>query len=147
MLRRAPESLLVAIGVILFAMFQALAGCGVRSKEDVMLEYQRTGGIAGLDDRLVIQADGKAILTRKDEHSEFELTSRQISTLKQQLEESEFRSLKGIYKPETQGRDLFEYELTYRGHTVRASDGAIPEALRPVLDSLNAIVQAEHKQQ
>ena len=85
MLRRFPASLLVAIGVILFAMFQVLAGCGVRSKEDVMLEYQRTGGIAGLDDRLVIRADGKAILTRKDEQSEFELTSRQISTLKQQL--------------------------------------------------------------
>jgi len=119
MLRRAPASLLVAIGVILFAMFQALTGCGVRSKEDVMLEYQRTGGIAGLDDRLVIRAGGKAIpggkaiLTRKDEHSELELTSRQLSTLKQQLEESEFRSLKGLYKPETQGRDLFEYELTY----------------------------------
>ena len=113
-----------------------------------MLEYQRTGGIAGLDDRLVIKADGKkVILIRKDEHSEFELTSRQMSTLKQQLEESEFRSLKAIYKPETQGRDLFEYELTYRGHTVRASDGAIPEALRPILDSLNAIVQAEHRRQ
>jgi len=132
MLRRAPASLLVAIGVILFAMFQALTGCGVRSKEDVMLEYQRTGGIAGLDDRLVIRAGGKAILTRKDEHSEFELTSCQISTLKQQLEESEFRSLRRLYKPE---------------HTVRASDGVIPEALRPVLDSLNAIVQAEHRQQ
>ena len=146
MLRRFPASLLVAIGVIFFAMFQALTtGCGVRSKEDVMLEYQRTGGIAGLDDRLVIQADGKAILTRKDEQSEFELTSRQVSTLKQLLEESEFRSLKGTYKPETQGRDLFEYELTYRGHTVRASDGAIPEALRPILDTLNAIVQAKHR--
>jgi len=147
MLRRAPTSLLVAIGVILFAMFQILTGCGVRSKEDVMLEYQRMGGIAGLDDRLIIQADGKAILTRKDKHSEFELTSHQISTLKQKLEASEFRSLKGIYKPEIQGRDLFEYVLTYRGHTVRASDGAIPEALRPVLDSLNAIVQAKQGQQ
>jgi len=145
MLHRAPASLLVAIGVILFAMFQALVGCGARSKEDVMLEYQRTGGIAGLDDRLVVQADGKATLTRKDEHSEIKLTSRQISTLKQQLEEAEFRSLKGIYEPETEGYDLFEYELTYRGHTVRAFDGAIPEALRPLLDSLNAIVQAEYK--
>ena len=60
MLRRAPASLLVAIGVILFAMFQALAGCGARSKESVMLDYQRTGGIAGLDDRLVIQAESSA---------------------------------------------------------------------------------------
>ena len=147
MLRRAPASLLVAIGVILIALSQILASRGARSTEGVLLEYQRTGGIAGLDDRLVVQADGKAKLTRRDEGSEFELTSSQISTLRQQLEESEFRSLKRIYKPETQGRDLFEYELTYRGHTVRASDGAIPEALRPVLDSLNAIVQAEHKQQ
>ena len=66
-----------------------------------------------------------------------------MSVLKQELNNSDFRSLESARKPgSAPGYDLFQYELTYRGRTVRTWDGAIPESLRPVIESLNTIVQA-----
>jgi hypothetical protein len=35
--------------------------------------------------------------------------------------------------------------ITYRGHTVRTMDTAVPEALRPALDLLNQIVASPGK--
>jgi hypothetical protein len=35
--------------------------------------------------------------------------------------------------------------ITYRGHTVRTMDTAVPEALRPALDLLNQIVASHGK--
>lgn len=144
MLRKAYVSLPTMMGLLALAALQILIGCGVYSKDGLLLEYERTGGIAGLDDRLVIQADGAAVLTRRDKRAEFSMTPRELSALKHELEEADLPSLEGTYDPESPGYDLFEYVLVYKGHTVRASDGAIPEPLQSVIASLNGLVQAEH---
>ena len=128
---------------IALAALLLLAGCGIRPNDRILLEYRRSGGIAGVDDRLIIYADGRAILTRKDIQHEIKLTSSQMSALKRELDEADFRSLETTLKLNSaSGYDLFQYELTYQGRTVRTWDGAVPQQLQPIIESLNSIVQA-----
>ena len=117
-----------------------LAGCAKAGSSETLIEYSRTGGIAGFDDRLVIRANGRATLTRRDQPSEFVLDRETLARLQALLDDAQFTRLDAEYLPSGQGADLFTYVLTYRGHTVRTMDTAVPEALQPALDLLNQIV-------
>ena len=43
--------------------------------------------------------------------------------------------------PHQGGSDLFQYELTFQGRTVRAVDTAVPDALQPAIELLNQVVE------
>jgi len=118
-----------------------LVGCTKASSSETLIEYRRSGGFAGWDDHLVVDKSGEAILTRKSERSEFTLNSDTINRLQILLEGAEFSQLRKEYLPSRQGSDLFEYVVTYKGHTVRTIDGAVPPSLQPILEALNQIVE------
>ena len=103
--------------------------------------YHRTGGFTGLDDRLTIDANLKATVVRKTGRQEFVLEQGIGNRLEQQLNQAQFTQLKKEYMPPTTCCDLFEYTITYMGHTVRTMDTAVPESLQPVLDTLNEIIE------
>jgi hypothetical protein len=111
----------------------------------ILAEYRRSGGFAGLDDYLVIQVNGQATLTRKTEHYEFVLDRDTMNQLQALFDDAEFSKLRREYLPSRQGSDLFEYVVTYKGHTVRTMDTAVPEALWPVLELLNQIIESGGK--
>ena len=102
--------------------------------------YHRTGGIAGVDDRVEIQPDGRVGVIRRNERPrEFQLTRDQIALLRNQL--SGFASFESHYpKPEPVADD-FQYVLRYGGRTVTASDANrnVPDRLRVAWQSLDAI--------
>ncbi len=133
-----------------------LATCGAPSGPpsdrstggEVLVEYWRTGGIAGLDDHLVIRANGEAALEQKGGQQEtFTLDQSTLSSLQQTLNEAGFFELDSQYRPPRTIPDAFQYRITYqregRRHTVETTDGAVPEELVPVLDELNQII-AQH---
>lgn len=120
-----------------------LVGCTGVSSSETLIEYRRSGGFTGLDDHLVIKEDGEAILTSKSERSEFTLNSDTINRLQALFEEAEFSRLRKEYLPSRQGSDLYEYVVTYKGHTVRTMDGAVPPSLQPLLEALNQIVESQ----
>lgn len=122
-----------------------LIGCGNASSAETLIEYRRSGGFAGLDDHLVINKSGEAILTRKSEGHEFSLDGDAVTHLQTLLEEAAFAQLGKEYLPSRQGSDLFEYVVTYEGQTVRTLDGAVPASLQPILDALNQIVENQGK--
>ena len=129
---------------ILVAMLTGwLVGCTKTSSSETLIEYRRSGGFAGLDDHLIIKENGAAILTRKSERHESTLDSDTIDRLRTLFEEAEFSQLHKEYLPSRQGSDLFEYVVTYKGHTVRTMDGAVPPSLQPVLEALNQIVESQ----
>jgi hypothetical protein len=109
-----------------------------------LVTYQRTGGIAGFNDRLVIDENGHCLLQRKSTTTEFDLASEDSTRLRQLFKEADFFNLNSQYLPENIGADRFEYIITYRiadrEHTVRTMDGAVPAALEPVLSQLNQII-------
>ena len=81
--------------------------------------YHRTGGIAGVDDRVEIQPDGRAgVIRRNARPREFQLTRDQIVLLRNQL--SGFASLESHYPKPERLADDFQYVLRYGSRTVTA---------------------------
>lgn len=117
-------------------------GCATSRPQvpEPFVEYQRSGGIRGLDDHLVITADGVAQLRRKAVRSEIALTEDVMQGLRDALSAIEFGQLRREYLPERPGADLFEYVITYEGHAVRTRDTAIPPELRELITVLNRII-------
>jgi hypothetical protein len=135
--------ILLTISVVMLTGW--LVGCTKVSSVETLIEYRRRGGFVGLDDRLVIMENGEAILTRGSEHFEFTLDSDTINRLRTLFEEARFSQLRKEYLPSRAGADLFEYVMTYRGHSVRTMDGAVPSSLQPILEALNQIVEGQGK--
>ncbi|MEM4217723.1 MAG: hypothetical protein QXZ09_06840 [Candidatus Methanomethylicaceae archaeon] len=133
------DGLLITIVMIMLTGW--LVGCTKASSSETLIEYCRSGGFAGLDDRLVIKKSGEATLIRKSQHSEFTLNGDTMKRLQALFEEANFSQLRKEYLPSRPGADLFEYVVTYRGHTVRTMDGAVPPSLVPVVEALNQIVE------
>lgn len=131
----------------------ALCGCENGASfvpGDTMLIYSRSGGFAGLDDRLTIYSNGECNLYRKNSKQEFMLSLQQLAHLRELLDKANFFGLKSEYLPERAGADLIEYSITYKfgdkKHSVKTYDGAVPAVLQPLLDELNSIISNNAKQ-
>ncbi len=105
-----------------------------------LIEYQRSGGIRGADDRLVIRDDGTAALNRNGKPSTITVTSDVMDRLRRALRQSQFGNLRSEYEAPRGGADMYEYTITHNGHTVRAKDASMPEALHPVISILDRIL-------
>ena len=113
------------------------------SAQDVLVEYHQSGGFVGLDDRLVIGADRRAVLTRRDGQYEFVLDEEDLNHIIDVLDQADFLAIEGEYLPADTGADLIAYTISYRGHTVRATDTAVPESVQPIIDALYLLVDTE----
>jgi anaerobic glycerol-3-phosphate dehydrogenase len=118
-----------------------LTGCASGQPTDVLVEYRREGGIAGLDDHLRIAANGSATLVRRNQRSEITLDGNTLNQLVALLDGAGFTKLPSEYAASRAVRDAFKYSLTYKGHTVRTMDTAVPDVLQPALNLLNRIVE------
>lgn len=106
----------------------------------VLVEYQRSGGIAGRDDRLVVYSDGTATLTRRGATTGFTLQADSLARLRALLAEANFADMRAEYLPQRRGADLFEYVLIHGGRRVRTADTAVPPELQPLLQLLGHLV-------
>jgi hypothetical protein len=125
-----------------------LAGCvsppsgggGKPPAPDMLVEYRRTGGIAGFDDHLVIFSNGQAIYARRDGSGIFNLTRDELSALTNLLEAADFPALAPNYPAPSPGADYFSYAITYQGKTVTTETGGVPPALAPVIGQLDYLL-------
>lgn len=127
----------------------AAAGCGGARAGEGAVEFRRSGGIAGETVALTVDADGEARIERDGRTDEFRLDAHRLRELRAALDDIDLAALSDAApgspsapngKAGGGGRDLFEYEVTYRGHVVRARDTEVPEELVPLLELLNEIV-------
>lgn len=107
---------------------------------EILIEYRRSGGFAGLSDHLTIYGDGAAKLARKGKDCKLALDPSDVTSLQKLLDDAQFSKLHRTYSPSRQGADFFTYVLTHKGHTVQAMDTAVPGSLYPVLNFLNQTV-------
>ena len=135
------------VSCLLLAAVAMVGGCVLPGRPAVLVEYWRTGGFAGVDDHLTVYENGQAILTYKGGQKDFVLQRDQVQRLIQLLDEAKFGSLKKEYIPGNTCCDLFEYRISYKGHTIRTMDTAVPNVLQPILDSLNEIVRTQARSQ
>ncbi len=139
---------------LVFAVLLAalcLAGCAAQAAHPSamqLVQYQRMGGIAGLNDLLVIMPDGKAQLTQKGKLTEFTLDAAAVDQLKALFEQPGFMALQGEYVPANTCCDLMDYVVHYTvdEHTVKrvhTMDTAVPEELQPILTALSEIISSQ----
>jgi hypothetical protein len=107
----------------------------------VLVDYYRTGGIAGIQDRLVIFDNGVGIVSSRTENHEVELNQTDIDRIIQLFDQGRFSMLEGNYSGRHGGADLIKYTISYHGKTVSAEDTAIPPSLQPIIDELNRILR------
>jgi hypothetical protein len=131
--------------LICLLMAILLSGCIGSKKSNIIIEYNRTGGLIGLDDHLSIDNEGNALLKRKNSQATFKLDAETLNHLEDSLNDAAFTTLNKSYSPSLQGNDLIQYSITYNGHTVRMMDTAVPEILQPILESLNQIIENRGK--
>lgn len=118
----------------------AIAGCAsVSSQAPALVEYQRSGGIAGREDRLVVNSDGSVHLYRRGAVSEFKVNGDTLARLRQLLEAIRFDTLRAEYRPSRPGADLFEYVLVYKDRRIHAVDTAVPAELQPLIQLLSGL--------
>jgi hypothetical protein len=106
----------------------------------VLVDYYRTGGFAGFNDRLVVFDNGVAVISGKNVNYEIELNRSDFDRISQVFNASQFSMLEGNYSARHGGVDLIKYTVSYHGKTVTAEDSAIPPSLQSVIDELNRVL-------
>ena len=92
-------------GVILVVTALMLTGClGMKTPPvprpeapALFVDYQRTGGIAGVNDRLVIFDNGIALVSSRTTSREFTLNRSELESISAVFEEAQFPTLEGNY--------------------------------------------------
>ena len=113
------------------------------SSDGFRLRYERSGGIAGVQDDLRVAAERRATLVTttagKRQTSRFTLSTRAIEALRKAFREAGWRQ---IHSPGTATgcADCFIYRIAYQGRVVNFDSVSFPEQLQPVVRRLDAIV-------
>ena len=106
----------------------------------LFVDYQRTGGIAGVNDRLVIFDNGVALVQSRTTSREIQLNKSDLERVSTVFSTARFTELEGNYTSLRGGADFMQYSIGYQGKTVNTEDTAIPPALEPVIEELNHIL-------
>lgn len=106
----------------------------------VLVDYYRTGGFAGFDDRLVIFDNGVAVVSSKTVNQEIEINKTDIDRIVTLFNQSQFSMLEGSYSARPGSTDLIKYTISYHNKTVNVEDTVIPPSLEPVINELNRIL-------
>lgn len=106
---------------------------------DWPLIFTRSGGFAGLDQQLIVHADGRAIWRDGAEQQELQVAQNTLISLQALLEAAPFEDLPRTSAAPPGSADLFSYSITYAGRTIEFQDEAVPAGVEPVLRLINEI--------
>lgn len=113
----------------------------------LLVQYQLSGGIAGLSETWLIYADGRVEHSGSGSGQARQLSPDQITTVVAAMRAANFASLKESYVPLNQCCDRFLYVITLtldgQTRTVRTLDAAPdePPALTRLLSVINTILR------
>ena len=113
----------------------------------ILVDYHRTGGVAGLDERLVIFDNGVAVFSGKDVNKEIPVNQTELEIIGRLFDKAQFSMLESNYTSRRSRADFMQYTISYHGKTVNTEDSAVPPALQPVIDELNRIVSTGQVQE
>lgn len=108
----------------------------------VLVELRRSGGVAGIDEQVLVNLDGSYSVARGGVVTTGQLEREELATLLGALEAVQLDERSGEYLPEDVCCDRMAYEVIYRNlvgsYKVDTMDGAVPEWLQPILDRMVA---------
>lgn len=125
-----------------------LSGClGVKAPPvskstlpEIFVDYQRTGGIAGMNDRIVIFDNGVTVISSRHVNTEIILNQTDLDRIGALFTENKFSTLDGNYTSLRGGADFMHYSISFKGKTVETEDTAIPSNLEPVIEEMNRML-------
>jgi hypothetical protein len=143
---------IAAVMIVLLAAV-TISGClGVKTPSvsrsippAIFVDYHRTGGIAGFDDRIVIFDNGVAVISQKIASKEITLNQSDLRRISGIFDEAQFSMLQGNYTARSGAADYFRYTISYHGKTVIAEDSAVPPSLQPVITEMNRIISTVNR--
>lgn len=114
---------------------------GTRAATVPLVVLLRYGGVAGSSDRVSVDALGVATVAsdRSRSSSTRTLSSGDLAALRSAMERAGIATLRRNYL-DTEARDAYQYDVTYKGITVTADEGVVPPSLRPVVDMLTKLI-------
>jgi hypothetical protein len=129
----------IALAALLLALTAPTAAAAAGSDDEVpklkgTLTYARTGGLAGVDDRLRIKRDGWSLLDGR----EFRLRPVEREAVAKLVEEAKLERAKVTPKPAVP--DAFVHTLTYRKHTITFDDPSTPKKVKKLRDLLGRLI-------
>jgi len=140
---RKPRRRVVVLATLL--ALALLAGCAPArprassgSGDRTLVQYQRLGGIAGFDDRLTLDQDGRAVLTRGDRTAAFTVDAAALARLTGLLAQLALVT-PGPVATAAPVFDQLSFVLSYHGRTFRDTDAP---AFRMARDLLNQLIAA-----
>jgi hypothetical protein len=123
-----------------------LSGCGGAAGPPTLqgeVRFSRGGGIAGLQQELVIAPDGQArTISRGRTVERFRTTKAQRDAIARDLEQARFSSLPKDASPGAPVPDDFGYTVTYDGHTSSAQGSRMPDRFARAIDTLGDLARA-----
>lgn len=128
-------------GVLLLAVACILAACGAAEEpagergDGPLVVYTREGGIVGYTDRLVIAADGSALLDDGNGRTRVSLPGARLTRLESALDGVDWQRLEDDRPPPDGAADLITLSIAFEGHRVSWTDLGQRE---PELDAVAA---------
>ena len=124
------------------------AACGARSEppptvSQFAISYERSGGLKADPRSLQIAPRRGATARGSGNTVRFRVGVRKIKRLRRALESANFESVP-VPVPHSLGTcaDCFYYDIAYRGHEVEFSQVDQPRRLDPVVNQLEALIEA-----
>jgi hypothetical protein len=106
----------------------------------ILVDYQKTGGLADLNNRLVIFTNGAGLIYGKNINREISFNQTELNRINGIFSSARFSQLEPSYTSRRGGPDLIKYTISYKNMTVVTEDTAIPQQLQPVIDELNLMM-------
>jgi hypothetical protein len=123
-----------------------LTGCGGAAEVPTLqgeVRFSRGGGIAGLQQELVIAPDGRARVTSRGRTVErFQVPKAERDAIARDLEKARFSSLPKDASPGPPVPDDFGYTINYDGHTSSAQGSRMPDRFARASDTLGDVARA-----
>ena len=107
---------------------------------EIVVEYNRTGGIAGFQDHMVVFGNGQVVYSRKEGAGTFTIPNDSVQSIRDILDNADFPALAPHYPAPNPGADYFFYSITYQGKTITTETGGIPPSLLPIVNRLDTLL-------
>ncbi|OAN44122.1 hypothetical protein A6A03_02950 [Chloroflexus islandicus] len=119
--------------------------CGTSVARPATILFERSGGLAGLDDRLTIDlTTGTAQLQRRKEVLTTTLSAEQRSRLATLIAALDLANLAATPASPHQCCDFLSYRIQIDAITIQTTDADLPASLQPLVTELNAIITGLH---
>jgi hypothetical protein len=112
---------------------------GSATAVDALVTFSRTGGLAGVNDTLVVRPDGSYTAQTRQGSRSGKLSADELNALKAALASADLSKLPTA-NDNGGVADGYTYTITYGGRQITAKDGSIPPALQPVIGALGVFL-------